>query len=115
MINELAQISTLQIKDEKPLNVVVTSVSKRMQRHLSKNQAYKWAMNFKEQGVEKLVDSADIIYLTPDSPKVLRKFNFKWGYQKDLRHRGTRGQEPAEGGKPEEGTGPWDQHRQVPS
>lgn len=75
--NELAIINARQLKAEKPLNVLVTSVTKVTQRMLAKKQAYKWAVNFKELPVEKMADKDSLVYLTSDSPKILKKFDPK--------------------------------------
>lgn len=96
-------INALQMKAEQPLNVVVSSVGKVTQRMLAKKQAYKWAVNFKEQQVDKLVAPAGLVYLSPDSPNVMRKFDPKLAKQSELRDRGVGGQEPAKGRKHETG------------
>ena len=71
-------INSLQVKAEKPLNVIVSGVSKVTQRMLAKKQAYKWAVNFKELAVDKLVSKEDIVYLTPDAKDVLEDYDPKW-------------------------------------
>jgi hypothetical protein len=79
---ELSIINSLQVKSERPLNVVVTSVGKTTQRMLAKKQAYKWAVNFKDVQVDKLCDSADLVYLSPDAEEVMEGFDPSFSNQR---------------------------------
>lgn len=75
MLGDFAQISALQYKSDKPMNVVVTGVGQRTQRMLAKKLAMKWALTFKETKLEKLIENQKVVYLSPDAIEVMTEFN----------------------------------------